>query len=117
LRRRFSLLFDDLLKTQLILKGIITEDDWEKIRDKIRYQYATDAYYTESKEQQILQSRIEILNGMANYIGSLYSKEYVQKHILKLTDDEIAEIEAANEANPPEVAPPEEPQPQPDQGQ
>ena len=115
LRRRFSLIFDDLLKTQLILKGIITEADWESIRDNIQYKYATDAYYTESKEQQILQSRIEILNGMSNYIGSLYSKEYVQKHILKLTKDEIAEIEAANEANPPEVPPAEEQPPQPEQ--
>ena len=117
LRRRFSLIFDDLLKTQLILKGIITEADWETIKYKIQYNYATDAYYTESKEQQILQSRIEILNGMANYIGSLYSKEYVQKNILKLTDDEIAEIEAANEANPPEVPPAEEQPPQQEQPQ
>ena len=115
LRRRFSLIFDDLLKTQLILKGIITEADWESIKYKIQYNFATDAYYTESKEQQILQSRIEILNGMANYIGSLYSKEYVQKNILKLTDDEIAEIEASNTANPPEVPPAEEQPPQPEQ--
>ena len=115
LRRRFSLIFDDLLKTQLILKGIITEADWDSIRDNIQYKYATDAYYTESKEQQILQSRIEILNGMSNYIGSLYSKEYVQKNILRLTTDEIAEIEAANEANPPEVPPAEEQPPQPEQ--
>ena len=117
LRRRFSLIFDDLLKTQLILKGIITEADWDSIRDNIQYKYATDAYYTESKEQQILQSRIEILNGMANYIGSLYSKEYVQKNILKLTDDEIAEIEASNDANPPEVPPAEEQPPQQEQPQ
>jgi DNA-dependent RNA polymerase auxiliary subunit epsilon len=117
LRRRFSLMFDDLLKTQLILKGIITEADWESIKYKIQYNFATDAYYTESKEQQILQSRIEILNGMANYIGSLYSKEYVQKNILKLTDDEIAEIEASNTANPPEVPPAEEQPPQQEQGQ
>jgi DNA-dependent RNA polymerase auxiliary subunit epsilon len=115
LRRRFSLMFDDLLKTQLILKGIITEADWESIKYKIQYNFATDAYYTESKEQQILQSRIEILNGMATYIGSLYSKEYVQKNILKLTDDEIAEIEASNTANPPEVPPAEEQPPQPEQ--
>jgi DNA-dependent RNA polymerase auxiliary subunit epsilon len=115
LRRRFSLIFDDLLKTQLILKGIITEADWESIKYKIQYNFATDAYYTESKEQQILQSRIEILNGMATFIGSLYSKEYVQKNILKLTDDEIAEIEASNEANPPEVPPAEEQPPQPEQ--
>jgi hypothetical protein len=115
LRRRFSLIFDDLLKTQLILKGIITEADWESIKYKIQYNFATDAYYTESKEQQILQSRIEILNGMATFIGSLYSKEYVQKNILKLTDDEIAEIEASNTANPPEVPPAEEQPPQPEQ--
>ena len=117
LRRRFSLIFDDLLKTQLILKGIITEADWDSIRDNIQYKYATDAYYTESKEQQILQSRIEILNGVSTYIGSLYSKEYVQKNILKLTEDEIAEIEASNEANPPEVPPAEEQPPQPEQTQ
>jgi len=116
LRRRFSLIFDDLLKTQLILKGIITEADWESIRYKIQYNFATDAYYTESKEQQILQSRIEILNGMSTFIGSLYSKEYVQKNILKLTDDEIAEIEASNTANPPEVPPAEEQPPQQEQG-
>lgn len=110
LRRRFSLLFDDLLKTQLILKGIITEADWDSIRNNIKYKYASDVFYTESKEQQILQSRIEILNGVANYIGSLYSKEYVQRNILKLSSDEIAEIEKAIAANPPEVEPAEEPQ-------
>lgn len=112
LRRRFSLLFDDLLKTQLILKGVITDADWDNIRSKIKYEYASDVFYTESKEQQILQSRIEILNGVANYIGSLYSKEYVQKNILKLSNDEIAEIEKSIAANPPEVEPAEEPQPE-----
>lgn len=118
LRRRFSLIFDDLLKTQLILKGIMTEADWESIKYKIQYNFASDAYYTESKEQQILQSRIEILNGMSTFIGTLYSKEYVQKNILKLTNDEIAEIEASNNANPPEVPPAEEqpPQEQTEQG-
>ncbi len=115
LRRRFSLIFDDLLKTQLILKGIITEADWESIKYKIQYNFATDAYYTESKEQQILQSRIEILNGMANYIGSLYSKEYVQKNILKLTDDDIAQIELDNKADPVQLEP--AMQPPPEEGQ
>ena len=106
LRRRFSLLFDDLLKTQLILKGIITEADWEKIKYNIKYVYATDAFYTESKEQQILQSRVEILQGVAPFIGTMYSKEYVQKNILKLSDDEIDEIKKENDASPPEVSPP-----------
>lgn len=115
LRRRFSTLFDDLLKTQLIMKGIITEADWNDLKDTIQYKYATDAFYTESKEQQILQSRIEILNGMATYIGTLYSKEYVQKHILKLTDEEIAEIELQNTADPVDLEP--AMQPPPDEGQ
>ena len=106
LRRRFSLLFDDLLKTQLILKGIITEADWEKIKYNIKYVYATDAFYTESKEQQILQSRVEILQGVAPFIGTMYSKEYVQQNILKLSDDEIEEIKKQNDASPPEVSPP-----------
>ena len=114
LRRRFSLLFDDLLKTQLILKGIITEADWNSIKSNIEYRYATDAYYTESKEQQILQSRVEILNGVANYIGTLYSKEYIQKNILKLTADDIAQIELDNAANPVQIEP--GMQPPPDEG-
>lgn len=115
LRRRFSLLFDDLLKTQLIIKGIITEADWNSIRNNIEYKYATDAYYTESKEQQILQSRVEILNGVANYIGTLYSKVYIQKNILKLTDDDIAQIELDNSADPVQLEP--GVQPPPDEGQ
>jgi hypothetical protein len=115
LRRRFSLLFDDLLKTQLIIKGIITEADWNSIRNNIEYKYATDAYYTESKEQQIIQSRVEILNGVANYIGTLYSKAYIQKNILKLTDDDIAQIELDNSADPVQLEP--GVQPPPDEGQ
>jgi len=92
LRRRFSAMFDDLVKTQLILKGIITEDDWPSIRDGIQYKYASDAYYTESKEQEILRSRVEVLNGLSNYVGEYFSKEYVQKEILKMRDDEIDAI-------------------------
>jgi hypothetical protein len=105
LRRRFSSLFDDLLKTQLILKGIITEDDWPMIRDQIQYRFASDAYYTESKEQEILRSRIEVLNGMAQYVGQYYSKEYVQKEILKMRDDEIDLIDKQIEGEAQEVEP------------
>jgi len=106
LRRRFSLLFDDLLKTQLILKGIITDQDWEKISHQIKYQFASDAFYTETKDQQILLSRVEILNGLSNYIGTIYSREFVQKEILRLTDDEIDRIEKDNAKSAVEVSPP-----------
>jgi len=121
LRRRFALLFDDLLKTQLILKGIITDEDWLSIKDQIQYKYATDAFYTESKEQQIMQSRLEILTAAAPFIGTLYSKQYIQKEILKLSDDEIAEIKDENDSEIPEVSPPDysplEGQPPQQQGQ
>jgi hypothetical protein len=93
MRRRFSGLFDDLLKSQLILKGIITDDDWSTIREDIQYKFASDAYYTESKEQEILRSRVEVLNGVAPYMGTLYSKAYVQKHVLRMTDEEITQVD------------------------
>jgi hypothetical protein len=92
LRRRFSVLFDDLLKTQLVLKGVIKEDEWADIRETIIYRFASDAYYTESKDQEILRSRTEVLNGVAPFVGQFFSREYVQKKILMLSDEEIAEI-------------------------
>lgn len=93
LRRRFSVLFDDILKTQLVLKGIITEDDWLDIKEDIRYIFASDAYYTESKEQEILRSRIEVLNGVAPFVGQFFSKEYVQKEVLRMTDEQMTTID------------------------
>jgi len=94
LRRRFSGLFDDLLRTQLVLKGIITDDDWQDIKQDLKYKFASDAYYTESKNQEILRSRIEVLNGVAGFVGQFFSKEYVQKNILMLTDEEIQNIDS-----------------------
>jgi len=94
LRRRFSNLFDDLLKTQLVLKGIMTEDEWLEIKQDIRYTFASDAFYTESKEQEILRSRIEVLNGVAGYVGQFFSKEYVQKEILRMSDDDVKRIDS-----------------------
>jgi len=93
LRRKFGVMFDDLLKTQLLLKNIITEEDWTDIKDDLLYKFAQDAYYTESKNQEILRSRVEVLNGMASYIGTLFSKSYVQREVLMLTDEEIQQIE------------------------
>tara|TARA_A100000164_G_scaffold330870_1_gene319649 strand:- start:909 stop:2237 length:1329 start_codon:yes stop_codon:yes gene_type:complete len=90
LRNRFSGIFDDLLKTQLILKGVINEEEWPDIKNDLQYLYAQDAYYTESKEQEILRSRLEILNGVVPFIGQLFSKEYVQKNIMRFSDEEIS---------------------------
>ena len=93
LRRKFSALFNDLLKTQLILKGIITDEDWISMKDDLFYEYASDAYYSESKDQEILRSRVEVLQGLAPFMGQLYSKQYIQKEVLKLTDEQIEQME------------------------
>ena len=94
LRRKFSVLFNDILRSQLLLKGVITEADWDLIKDDIFYEFATDAYYQESKEQEILRSRVEVMNGLSAYIGTFFSKRWIQKNVLNLTDEEIEQIEA-----------------------
>ena len=93
LRRKFGTMFDDLLRTQLVLKNIITEEDWKSIKDDLYYEFAQDAYYAESKNQEILRSRVEVLNGMSAYMGTLFSKSYIQKQVLMLTDEEVEQID------------------------
>lgn len=101
LRRQFSLMFADLLKTQLILKGVLTEQDWEEIADNIEYVFAQDAYYTESKDQEVLRSRLELMAQASGFNGIFIGKTYIQKKILRLTDEEISDIEKDIKKNPP----------------
>ena len=105
LRRKFNALFDDLLETQLVLKGVITPEDWSSIKSKIDYKYAQDQYYQEMKLAENLRNRVDLLNQMSPYVGIYYSKEYVRKNILKMTDDEIKQIEKDNEKDPVEIQP------------
>ena len=87
------MLFDDLLKTQLVLKGIITEQDWDELYRHIEYVFTQDAYYTESKEQEMLRSRIELLGQLAPYDGQYVTKKYIQQHILRFTEEEVEEMD------------------------
>lgn len=103
LRRKFQVIIEDPLRTQLVLKGIITEDDWDTLRAQMKVIFAQDAYFAETKQQEIIRGRVELLNDLSSHIGTFFSKNYVRKKILNLTDDEIAEIEAENVADP--VAP------------
>jgi len=63
------------------------------MKDDLFYEYASDAYYSESKDQEILRSRVEVLQGLAPFMGQLYSKQYIQKEVLKLTDEQIEQME------------------------
>ena len=105
LRRKFNALFDDLLETQLVLKGIITPEDWADIKVNIDYDYAQDQYYQEMKEAENLRNRLDVLNQASPYVGMYFSKQYVRKNILRLSDDEIQQIAKDNKKEPVEIQP------------
>jgi hypothetical protein len=94
LRLRFTSLLLDLIKTQVILKGIMTEDEWNKIQQDVAFKFNKDSYFNELKENDILRDRLDMLNNLAGVVGRYYSEEYIRKNILKQTDEEIIEINA-----------------------
>ena len=93
LRKRFSNLFSDMLKTQLILKNIITPEDWENISDHIQYDFLYDNQFAELKESELMNERLGTLASIEPYIGKYYSVDYVRRKILRQTDTEIKEID------------------------
>jgi len=93
LRKRFSQMFNDMLRTQLILKNIVTPEDWEVMSDHIQYDFLYDNQFAELKESEMLQGRLGNLATIEPYIGKYYSTEYVRKKILRQTDQEINEID------------------------
>jgi len=93
LRKRFSQLFNDMLKTQLILKNIITPEDWEYMSDHIQYDFIYDNQFAELKESELMNDRIGLLSTMEPYIGKYFSVDYVRRKVLKQTDFEIIEID------------------------
>ena len=99
LRKRFTGVFNDILKTQLVLKGIITIEDWQKIKEHIQYTFLKDGYFAELKNAEILRERLSLAQEVSPYVGKYYSVEYVRKNILQQTDEDIIEIDGqiANE--------------------
>lgn len=97
LRNHFSEIFYDTLRTQLLLKRIITEEDWEEQNDSIKLIYNKDSYYDELKDQEVLQARIEILQSIDDFVGKYYSVEWVRKRVLMQDEEEIKEIDDQNE--------------------
>jgi intein/homing endonuclease len=108
LRNRFATLFTKLLEKQLVLKGIITYEEWEQLKNQIRYKFSQDNYYAELKETEILRDRITMLRDIDDYAGKFYSHEWIRRHVLRQTDEEMEEIDAQikEEVNNPQYAPP-----------
>jgi hypothetical protein len=93
LRKRFAQMFNDMLKTQLILKNIITPEDWESIREHIQYDFLYDNQFAELKESELMNERLGTLATIEPYIGKYYSNDYVRRKVLRQTDSEIIEID------------------------
>ena len=94
LRQRFSKLFTGVLKQQLILKGVITESDWvELFHNKIKVDFYKDNHYSELKDAEVLQNRFQLMDQVSSYIGEYVSKEWVQKNVLRMTDEEATQIQ------------------------
>ena len=93
LRKKFTPLFTDLLKTQLVLKGIVTLDEWPQIKEHIQYDFLQDGHFAELKKTEILESQLRSLQDIESYVGNYFSKEWVQKNVLRMTESEISEME------------------------
>ena len=93
LRKKFTELFNDLLRTQLILKGIISEEDWYEVRDNLQYDFLQDGHFAELKQTEMLRERLALANEMRDYIGKFYSVQYVRKNVLKQNDREIEDMD------------------------
>ena len=93
LRKRFTPLFTDLLKTNLVLKGVITIEDWENMVQLIQYDFLQDGHFAELKRAEMMESQMTALQGIESYIGTFFSKQWVQRNVLNMTDMEIGEMQ------------------------
>jgi len=93
LRTRFSILFDKCLEKQLILKGIMSPDDWKDIKNKVRYDFMKDNLFEELKESEILREKIATLRDVEEHVGKYFSREWVIKNVLFMSDDDYREMQ------------------------
>ena len=92
LRSRFSMLFDKLLEKQLILKGVISPEEWPEIQASIRYDYMSDNYFEELKESEVLRERLGLLRDIDDYVGKYYSADWVRKNVLMMSESDIEDM-------------------------
>ena len=93
LRKRFSNIFLDMLKSQLLLKNIVTPQDWEVMSEHIQFDFIYDNHFAELKDKELMEGRLGLLGMIEPYVGRYYSTEYVRRQVLRQRDAEIAEID------------------------
>ena len=112
LRARFSQLFTNILEKQLILTGMLTPEEFAEVKNVIRYDFVVDNYFTELKEAEITRERLTTLREVEEHVGTYYSREWVLKNVLRMSEEEMddmkEQIEAELKENPPDEAPEEE---------
>jgi hypothetical protein len=92
IRKKFTPLFTDLLKTNLLLKGVISPEDWPRMQEHIQYDFMEDGHFAELKDAELLNDRIQTLDNIQSYIGTFFSKEFVLRKVLNMTDAEVEEM-------------------------
>jgi hypothetical protein len=98
IRRKFSELFYDLLKMQLLLKGIINDDDWEEIKELITFRFQKDNFFSELKNQDLMMARLQVAQMADLYIGKYFSVEQLRRNLFQMSDDEIEELDKQMDA-------------------
>lgn len=93
LRMKFSELFLELLRVQLILKNVIKQDEWDEIEDRLAFKFAKDSHFSELKESEILKDRLQSARDAEDFVGKYYSREWVRKKILRQTEDDVEQID------------------------
>ena len=92
LRARFGGLFLNILKIQLILKGVITEEDWEDIKNDITVDYIRDNHFSELKDLEVLREKVQTLDMVNNYVDQYFSREWIMKNVLHFNDEDIEQM-------------------------
>jgi Bacteriophage T4-like portal protein (Gp20) len=106
LRHRFSFIFNNLLEIQLALKGIMKREEWEEYKNQVQYNFLSDNHFEELKDADVLTSRIQLLSQVDAYLGKYFSKHWVQKNVLRMTEEETEEMDEEIQEEGPEVAVP-----------
>lgn len=100
LRKKFAELFFDILKTNLLLKGVMTENDWNEVNTNIQFRFAQDKYFSELKEIENLRNKVDVLTQIQPFVGMYFSQKYVMKNILRMTDEDIERIQTEISSDP-----------------